>query len=396
MLGNIVKNPHGTLSKTYTTNGTEIVNVSRYKNIEIVRNVSQPHIYGATWAGGSSSAWTRTDEAAGITEPVPYYAGMSGSPQSFFDSVMPWAGMRRVTDATAGELVEIPKFWYKWTRSGTSMQLQIADAPVGGFLVSPAHADRGDGVGERDFVYIGRYHCASDYKSKTGVTPKNTITRATFRSNIHNLGANVWQQDFALFWTIRMLYLVEFADWNSQAKIGYGCCTTANSIANTGSSDAMPYHTGTMQTGRTTYGLGTQYRYIEGLWENEREFCDGIYCSGTDVYCIKNPANFSDNTGGTKTGTRSTKAEGYISAWNTPSAEGFEYALFPSAANGAASTYICDLYYYSSGGTNCITGGSWAKSTNFGLFFIDSDYDATASRGYIGSRLMVLPSAQIK
>ncbi len=68
--------------------------------------------------------------------PTPYRAGATsyGSP---FDNLYPWSGMVRVTDAVAGELVAIPKFWYKWTKSGNSLKLQIADKETDGFHVSP-------------------------------------------------------------------------------------------------------------------------------------------------------------------------------------------------------------------------------------------------------------------
>ena len=80
-------------------------------------------IYGAEWAGGSSPVWTRTDAAANFADPNPYYSGMSGTPSSPFDDILPWSGLRRVTDSAAGELVEIPKFYYKWTRDGAKMKL---------------------------------------------------------------------------------------------------------------------------------------------------------------------------------------------------------------------------------------------------------------------------------
>ena len=85
--------------------------------------------------------------------------------------------------------------------------------------------NRGDGKGERDVIYVGRYHSCSTYKSTTGQLPKNNITRSDARTAAHSLGSNVWSFDFATRVTIWMLYLVEFADWNSQDKIGYGCGT---------------------------------------------------------------------------------------------------------------------------------------------------------------------------
>lgn len=348
--------------------------------------VSSLHVYGIYWDGSSSPAWTRTDEAANFADPVPYVSGAT-SYSSPFDNLMPWKGMVRVTDSEAGELVVIPKFWYKWTRAGDSMKLQIADKATNGFLVSPAHADRGDGKGERDIAYVGRYHCASDYKSMTGSSPKVNITRSAARSGIHNLGSTIWQWDYAMLWTIRMLYLVEFANWNSQSKIGMGC-GNGNSIENMGATDNMPYHTGTSKTMRNSYGVGCQYRYIEGLWDNAIDWCDGIYFNGSSVYCIKNPASFSDTSGGTNVGAIAINS-GYISEWTNPSASGFEYALYPSACKGSDNSYICD-YCDRDGDTVLHVGGNCSRTQNYGLFCMGDDTVSTAW-GDFGSRLMKLP-----
>lgn len=362
-----------------------------------------PQIYGAVWDGSADSEWTRTDDAATFSDPQPYYAGMVGTPSSPFDSIQPWAGMARSTDANAGEVVAIPKFYYKmgYASGTTGLKIQIAPASNGaewaadnGFKVSPAHMDRGDGAGVRDVVYIGRYHCASDYKSKTGVTPKVSITRNAARQGIHALGSNIWQNDYATRVTLWMLYLVEFANWNSQNKIGGGCsATTATSSAvfNMGYTDSMPYHTGTVASSisRTVYG-GTQYRNIEGLWDNCHDLCDGIYFSGADVYGILNPANFSDTTGGTLLGTRPTSTQ-YISKFSITSVSGFEWAIFPSAVAGSESTYVCDYYDYNADGVALRVGAQYSQNQNRGLFFLDSSLIASYSSATSGSRLMILP-----
>lgn len=350
--------------------------------------LSYIHIYGVQWDGTSATTWSRTDDSADFTDPVPYMSGASsyGSP---FDNLQPWAGMVRVTDATAGELVAIPKFWYKWTRSGTTMKLQIADKAVDGFSVSPAHMDRGDGSGERDIVYVGRYHCNSSYKSVTGASPKANITRATARSSISALGSAYWQFDYAMLWTIQMLYLVEYGNWDSQTTIGYGCGN--NSAAQSvGASDSMPYHTGTMQSSRTTYGVGCQYRYIEGLWENVYDWCDGIYFSDTTIYGILKPASYSDTSGGTNIGTRPTSSD-CISAYNTPTASGFEWALYPSAVAGSATTYVCDYCRYDPGGVVLHCGGYYYQHQYYGLFCLYGSRAASSTVASVGCRLQKLP-----
>ena len=291
-------------------------------------------------------------------------------------------------DAAAGKLVKIPKYWYKWARSGNTMKLQIADGPEDGFHVSPAHADRGDGHGERDAVYVGRYHCNTSYKSQAGSQPLGNITRATARTAIHNLGSTIWQYDFAMYWTIMMLYLVEYANWNSQATIGYGC-SPGNNKFNMGATDAMTYHTGTSAASRTTYG-SVQYRHIEGLWDNVYDWCDGIYFSGVNVNCIKNPANFSDTGGGTTVGTRASTS-GWISGWTNPTVDGFEYALYPNAVSGSESTYVCDYCYYNASGVVLYVGGYYGQNQNHGAFYLDGNYAASNAYANIGCRLQKLP-----
>lgn len=369
-------------SQTATTNVAVVSGTTEYDV-----TLSFVQIYGVEWDGTSTTAWSRTDDAAEFVDPVP--AVNNGNGSSPFDDKMPWSGMKRVTDSAAGTLVEIPKFYYKWTRSGSRMKLQIADGAKDGFLVSPAHADRGDGNGERDVVYVGAYHCASStYKSTTGVSPQVNMTRATARSGIHNLGSTIWQWDYAMLWTIQMLYLVEFADWNSQAKIGYGCGN--NSSAETsGKCDGMTYHTGTNAANRTTYGH-VRYRWIEDLWANVYDWCDGIYFSGANIYCIKNPSNFSDSSGGTLVGTRTTSSN-YISKYTTPSATGFEYALYPSEVSGSDSTYVCDYCYYNASGVVLRVGGNYYQHQYRGLFCLNGNNAASVSGGNVGSRLQKLP-----
>lgn len=343
--------------------------------------VSFAQIYGVQWDGTAATTWSRTDAAETFVNPTP--AVNNGNGSSPFDTIMPWAGMVVEDDATAGKLVKIPKYWFKWTRSGNGMKLQISNGPEAGFHVSPAHADRGDGKGERDYVYVGRYHCNTSYKSQAGSQPAANMTRAAARSSIHNLGSTYWQYDYAMYWTIMMLYLVEYANWNSQATIGYGC-SPSNAKFNMGATDNMVYHTGTSAASRTTYG-SVQYRHIEGLWDNVYDWCDGIRFSGSTVYCIANPASFSDTSGGTNVGTRATSS-GYISGWTNPTADGFEYALYPNAVSGSETTYVCDYCNYNASGVVLHVGGNYGQNQNHGAFYLNGNNAASNANANIGCR----------
>ena len=344
------------------------------------------HIYGVVWDGTSTTVWSRTDEAASFVNPTPYRAGATsyGSP---FDNLYPWSGMVRVTDAVAGELVAIPKFWYKWTKSGNSLKLQIADKETDGFHVSPAHADRGDGKGERDIVYIGRYHCnTNNYKSQSGVKPKANITRSTARASIHNLGSNIWQSDIQMRMTIWMLYLVEFADWNSQKTIGKGCGNNS-ATENMGYTDSMPYHTGTTLASRDSYGLGTQYRYIEGPWDGVFDWGDGCYYNSNGLNIINTPSSFSDNSGGTAVGVPSS---GWPSAFTVATVAGLEWVIYPTASGGSETTYSADYWNFSASSPCLFFGGNYNQGGNRGLFYVGFT-SASYSSAVIGCRLQKLP-----
>lgn len=365
---------------------SEILEIEYYGTYII--SLIDSDIYGVVWEGTSSSKWARTDGAVDFIDPVPAVANGTGS--SPFDDIMPWAGMT-VEEREGGTMVKIPKFYYKWEKYGAKEKIQISMTKKSGFLTSPAHMDREDGKGERDVVYIGRYHCAENtYRSTTGTSPQ-TGTVQDNRTKIHDLGDNIWPNDYAIRLTILILYLVEYADWNSQKNIGYGC-SSSSSLMEMGYTDAMKYHTGTNASKRTTYG-GTQYRNIEGLWDNIEDYCDGIYFDKQDIYAIKNPALFNDVSGGTYVGlcTPSSSKNGVISAFEHSKVKGFEYFVYPSEiiTDNTGDIYACDVCSSNSNSIHLYMGGNYLRNQNFGIAFYQNSLTPTSGGG--GCRIMELP-----
>jgi hypothetical protein len=235
---------------------------------------------------------------------------------------------------------------------------------------------------------VGRYHCGSDYKSASGQTPKGNLTRAAARSGIHALGDTVWQYDFATLFTIWLLYLVEFADWNSQAIIGYGCGNNSG-VEVVGASDAMPYHTGTMQESREAYGVGCQYRYIEGLWDNVFDWIDGCYNGSSGMYIVLDPNSFSDTTGGSLMGC---PTSGYPLSLTINTISGIR-VFYPSKAGGGANKCTCDNWGFNKSYPSVFAGGGYGQKDDRGLFCLGY-YSNTGKDASVGSRLMVLPDPQ--
>ena len=381
-----------TVNSVNDTTGTAVITVkvaagTNYlagADKEVQVNAQFVTIYGVEWdwTSGGSTKGTRTDGAAGFSDPNP--AVNNGSGSSPFDNLYPWSGMVKETRA-GGVMVKEPKYWYKWTKTGKKLKLQIADGPVEGFHVDPVNMDRGDGLGELDFSYIGRYHCASGtYKSETNKAQQVNITRSEARSSIHNLGANIWQMDFAQMWYVGMLFLVEFADWNGQTAIGYGCSQSV-SKQNNGRTDSMQYHTGTTAANRTTYGF-TQYRNIEGWWDNVFDWMDGCYYNSNGLNVIKNPAQFSDSANGVLVGKPA--GSGYPSDLAIPTQDGMEWALYPSESGGSTTTYVPDGWGFGGSVPCLLHGGSYNRYLNYGPFYV---VYSTASSSSIGCRLQERP-----
>ena len=337
-------------------------------------------VYGATWDGTYTPTWTRTDSASLMVDPVPYVDDGETVPSSPFDEIMPWAGMVEVEDDNAGTLVTIPKYYYSCTKDGTAMTLKISPIPFEGSHVSPRHADCGDGYGERDVVYIGKYLCDENYKSTSGVNSLTNKTRAQFRDGIHALGADIWQCDYAMYWTLRFLFLAEISSWDYYNKIG----NSYNTPWANGMTDSIPYHTGT--TGATRASAGrTKYRNIE--IGGRKEIIDGISLSSY-IYCQTDPSKFSDTTSQyTRIGSCASKDEGYIRSFLVPSTvSGYEWALLPDNCNAtSAAQYACAYWNYYR--TRLYPYADISKNRPF----FSQYYANTNESSYLGGRLMKLP-----
>ncbi len=402
----------GTWTATATLSGQTAsgsVSCSSYTGYSL--ELSYVKVFGVSWNYGSSStALTRllksTDPNSLVTvdvttEPVPAVGTASGS--SPFDNYMPWSGMDEfnvISNALSYQkgatgfsrtsydtVVRIPKFYYKIEQDTTNSKFRfyVADGSKDGFSVHPAFS-RGDGS-VRDYIYTGRYNTGSGYITKSGYAPLVSITRATARSGSHGKGTPWWQYDYAAWSAAWLLYLVEFADWNSQTKIGRGYVDGSAAI-NSGGTDSMTYHTGRASG---TDGLtAVQYRHIENPWGNVYEWIDGINFSDRLAYICLNPANFADDTSTNYTSSGVTLcASGWITGLTRSTA--FPFAFLPMANGGSETTYIPDYVYSSTGWYVLMVGGDWSYAGVAGLFYFGANNSSSGASAYIGARLLFLP-----
>ena len=346
----------------------------------------------------------------------------TGKDRTFFDTLLPWSGMRRcnlsdlgvvnayygdptyIEDGTNGQvMVKIPKFYYKTETYTDRYRWYISPYELDGYTLHPAfYRDRnGDGTAEEvNYRYFSAYegilHDGTSYvngntystdqstnvtnnatwklTSISGYTPMPYINITAARTLATRRGNGWGITDFNLLFAVQLLYLIEYASFDSQTKIGKGYSDSTN--------------TGSITTGRTaslgnTSGnesnIGTDgkhamsYRGIENLYGNIRKWIDGYVTSGTSgstPITIK-IGNVGFNNTGSEYSTTFTSASnftnisGYISdLWTNQQQLGFT----PYICSGSSTTKITDsgrLY----AGYLPIYGGSWDVGADAGVFY---------------------------
>lgn len=354
-------------------------------------DLDQEGIYGVSWDySGSGSEMTRLGSAAGFAAPVPATDLTSGG-SSPFDSIYPWSGMKRFNivdgvigasesedgfDPAAETVVFIPGFYYRVQKDPykTTHQWAISAEPREGFTRHP-----GSGV------YVGRYHTITEggvYCSKAGVKPTVNISRATARTKSQAKGAGWRLLDYAAWSAIQMLYLIEFADWDSQAVLGTGQDSGALKAA--GGTDGAVYHTVVRSK------LSNQYRWLEDLWSNCYDWVDGFATNGGRAYLgdPADPDGYSD-TYSDMTFAAAMPSSNYICRY--AAVTGMEWAFIPSVST-KNELYVHDYVYTAASGTTAAyVGGSYSADPSRGLFFLDAYFAASYSYGNLGSRLLYNP-----
>ena len=359
-------------------------------------------VWGVKWdTSQSSTALTRlTDETdpEGIvteiitTEPKAANGASDNTASSPFDTDTPWAQMkmRNIAGTALGAwededgfslsaadvMVWLPKVWCLIKKVGAIWYYYISDNTLAGMIEHP-------GGGK----YIARYFQGGGHISRSG-DGANSATLTTHRQNAATLGGTGWHvcasQERSL---VDLLYIIEYADWNSQQVIGYG---NTSSSSNNGGTDSMVYHTG-------INGNTCQYRHIENLW-GYYEWLDGILLQSGKIYICNDYTKFANSItsdyqefGFSFT---STIGQGYITDFAYD--EDNQWLMFiPSECSGGSdTTYVPDYgyLYYTSSVCAPYVGSNGGGSSSNGLFDIHV-YNTPDGSNYASRLIYEEPSA---
>lgn len=373
--------------------------------------------YGLVWDSGKDQRF-RIESSKGLVARAANAAGNGlWSPDNDFDRIYPWSEIKRCNLSDAGSvnayfgefgysdngsngqvMVEIPKFYYKASKSGNLFTWEIAKERLNGFKVHPAFIR--DGV-EKDVIYIGAYEGSVDagtLRSISGVQPSSdtqlpgAATIGDFRTYAQARGSGWEQRDYLTTSALQLLYMIEYGSFDSQTTIGRGVSDKTsgsdNESENTGATSVLGNKSG-MANG--TNGLvSISYRGVENLWSNIWEWLDGINIRDYSAWIADH--DFADATYTSPyveyPVSLPTSNNSYIKNLGFDSS--MDYILLPSEVGGSLIRYFYDNYWVNPGDRVVRAGGYWNSDDRGGLFALNLNYEFSSSNRRVGGRLLYL------
>lgn len=344
-------------TSTQLTRLTPLTDPNNYVTVEIT---TEPQASIGTGFGSSPfdaySPWKEMEEYNIINNAVSYKKGDPNFSRTAYDT-----------------MVYIPTFYYKVVDTLSYRYLYISNKAFQDFKIHPGSN-----------VYVGRYASIPGYFSKTSELPMVNVSRSQARTNIQAKGIGWNMIDVKVWSAIQLLYLVEFADFNSQNKIGDGNSSGGSRISN-GGTDTMIYHTGRAEG--TSNLVAMQYRGLENIYSNVWQLCDGYIGSNNRPYISIDESQYSDtlNDSYIDFGTNF-PSSGWISnfAYN----EDFDWIFIPSSMNGSSSTYTSDYGFSDTGTVIYILGGRYSFGPQNGFFCTAANNKIDASNDLIATRMV--------
>ena len=327
-----------------------------------------------------------------------------------------------LTGSSGNVMVGIPSFYAKFALVGTYIRFWVSPVPQPGFELFPCFVQRG---GTEAALFIGAYESSGFLDGGTFKTQsasgKQPVTGAVAYTNLpntgrltiadaetysNNIGAGYGEVNIWAIAAARLLYLIEYATWDSQTAIGKGIVDLPIGTDFAGKLTGADSANTNISTNGTGTGTGVNgqtpvvYRGIENLWGNTHTWVIGvnfydtvhriIKADGTGTMAAVLAAGSYDESASAPPNT-TTAANGYISSIFTDTP--LKYLMLGAATAGSSSTYLCDQYYIraaSATPTCLLFGGYWFNGLAAGVGGLSSFYGAARSSRNYGARLEFL------
>lgn len=373
------------IKKPVMLNETGLMIVGELEDIARAISGSSTHkIYGVKRSLTSTlTAWERTDDGIGK---VANATKDGSSVTNDFDSIYPWSAIKTVNydvendtvvaeigdanfafDGSNGEVMTyIPHFYIERTNDGETKTIRISEYKFGNAIEIPS-------------FYIARYTTSDGTHSYSGVDSSVSKNIATFRTEATEKGEGWHLLDWH-YYLLQHLYLVEYADANSQSKLGNGVSSVSTKVVS-GQCDSLGMHSGCLANAGATSVI---YRGVENPFSNIWQLLDGHTVKDHNLYVCMNYEKYANES-----------VDGYELIGTLASANGnpttmcynADMQLVGMPATIGTSTYA-DCYWQASGTRLVLVGGAWDNGSNAGFFCFDALNAFSLSAGRVGSRLI--------
>lgn len=322
-------------------------------------------------------------------------------------------------------MVQIPKFYMRQEYFNNKIRWAISLQKLAGFQLHPAFFKDGVEVDYRYYsafegsmfdasagtmtakilIHTNLYATGDKFCSVAGQWPKTTETWEEYDSGSEARGAGWRNIDFALNSAVQLLYLIEYASFQSQAMIGAGRTNLSGGsfiadsyIGQTGNSIKNGNNTSSVQVGGTGGYLTDymSYRGIENLYGNVYKILsfiawDGRWTGTTAPQPVYWTNDVSKKKYTASTGMTLLTNASYIGALQGD-ITGFEnqYGFIPSKVG--STTIVNDLYYQYVSSLNNYwrlvrIGGSATISNIAGVYMLLAHVSYAQNTSDIGARL---------
>jgi hypothetical protein len=327
-------------------------------------------------------------------------------------------------------MVEQPKFYYRVIPlklekaekgfHNRKARYYVSDVKKDGFKLHPAFIHDGK---ENNFIYLSAYEGSvfdvsadaylladeqiADFTATTGdklssignAKPASgltqNLTRANTRILAQNRGTGWFQPYAATVSATQLLFLIEYASFNTQSKIGEGVMKTDDGLTNmaelTGATTNLGNTSGEVVNGSVTY------RGEENFWGNIWKWIDGLNIEAKGLHNLYVADHgFADDIGVDPykdAGITLSKSSGYVSAFAYN--EEFDWLFFASETAGDSALPIGDNFYQNytyDGWLVALLGGSWYHGSNAGGFYWSVGAASSFRSRSLGGRLVYVPN----
>lgn len=331
----------------------------------------------------TSSEWERIDDAVGLVANATH----DGSEVvNDFDNIYPYSDIITVNydvtndkivarygdanfkfDGTNGDVMTyFPKFYISRTQDEVYETIRISKYQF-------------EGAQEIAPFLLGRYTMATDGAySKSGVASKASQTVTQFRTLATAKGSGWHIMDWKYF-LIGYLYLVEYADANSQSVLGQGVCSVSAQVTN-GQLDSLGMKSGCKANAGATSVI---YRGIENPFGNLWQFMDGCNVIDNQLYMCFEPSKYAVDT----TVNYQSIAKLATSNGNPNKMCYNANAKLVGMPGSVGASVYGDYYWQATGNRIAIVGGYWYNGASDGLFCFGVNGGSSLSNTFVSSRL---------